>query len=73
MGGLTVPPPTAASFEGQTVGNGRPGPVFRRLTEAWMNLAGLDFVAQAHGYARQLPAWEEAEIRAVRGVEPVHA
>ena len=38
-----------------------------------MNLAGLDFVAQAHEYARRLPAWEEAEIRAARGVEPVHA
>ncbi|MDE2928094.1 MAG: aminotransferase class IV [Acidobacteriota bacterium] len=63
----------AASFEGQTVGNGRPGPVFRRLTEAWMNLAGLDFVARAQEYARRLPAWEEAEMRAVRGVEPVHA
>ena len=31
----------AASFEGQTVGDGRPGPVFRRLTDAWMRLAGV--------------------------------
>ncbi len=81
MGDRNVPPPTAttyslvhaASFEGQTVGNGRAGPVFRRLTEAWMRLAGVDFVAQAHEYARQLPEWEEAEIRTVRGIEPVHA
>ncbi len=52
----------AASFEGQPVGDGRPGPVFRRLTEAWKELAGVDFVAQAHDYAQRLPAWEEQQL-----------
>ena len=52
----------AASFEGQPVGDGRPGPVFRRLTEAWKELAGVDFVAQARDYAQRLPAWEEQQL-----------
>jgi branched-chain amino acid aminotransferase len=48
----------AVSFEGQPIGDGRPGPVTRRLLEAWQQLAGLDFVAQAREYASRLPAWE---------------
>ena len=51
----------AASFEGQTIGDGQPGPVFRRLTEAWKELAGVDFVAQAHEYARRVLEWERRE------------
>ncbi|HEX4130452.1 MAG TPA: aminotransferase class IV [Pirellulales bacterium] len=35
------------SVDGQPVGDGRPGPVFRRLLEAWNIDAGLDIVAQA--------------------------
>jgi branched-chain amino acid aminotransferase len=47
------------TFEGQTIGSGGPGPVFSRLLEAWKQTAGIDFVAQAHGYAERLPAWEK--------------
>jgi branched-chain amino acid aminotransferase len=54
----------AATFEGQTVGDGKPGPVFRKLTEAWKRLAGVDFVAQAKDYAKRLPAWEERQKQA---------
>jgi len=50
-----------ATFEGQTVGDGKPGPIFRKLLEAWKELAGLDFVAQAHDYARRLPEWEQQQ------------
>jgi len=47
----------AASFEGQTVGDGEAGPIFKRLTEAWKEYVGIDFVAQANTYAEQLPNW----------------
>ena len=50
----------AASFEGQPIGDGRPGPVFGRLVEAWKRLAGVDFVAQAHQYAERVAEWEES-------------
>ena len=52
----------ARSFEGQPVGDGQPGPIFRRLTEGWKRTAGVDFVAQAHEYARRLTDWEKAEL-----------
>lgn len=45
------------SFEGQTVGDGAPGPVFQKLMAAWQELVGVDFVAQAHEYASRLEAW----------------
>lgn len=48
----------AVSFEGQTIGDGKPGPVFQRLMAAWQELAGIDFVTQAHGYAARLAKWE---------------
>ncbi|MSQ95503.1 MAG: branched-chain amino acid aminotransferase [Gemmataceae bacterium] len=51
----------AVSFEGQSVGDGRPGPVFRRLQDAWKNMAGVDFVAQAHDYAARLAGWEQRQ------------
>lgn len=47
----------ATTFEGQTIGNGTPGPIFGRLLEAWKQFVGIDFVAQAHDYANRLPAW----------------
>src|SRR5204862_501439 len=48
----------AASFEGQSVGDGKPGPIFLKPLEGWKRLAGVDFVAQAKEYAQGLPAWE---------------
>lgn len=51
----------AASFEGQTIGDGQPGPVFQRLTRAWQDHVGVDFVAQARDYAERLPAWEATQ------------
>lgn len=47
----------AVSFEGQAIGDGKPGPVFRRLMAAWKELAEVDFVAQAQDYAARLPEW----------------
>ncbi|MCA9028803.1 MAG: aminotransferase class IV [Planctomycetaceae bacterium] len=48
----------ATTFEGQQVGDGRPGPVFNQLLKAWKEHVGIDFVAQADNYAMRLPAWE---------------
>ena len=51
----------ATTFEGQMIGNGGPGPIFKRLLEAWKSRVGIDFVAQAGHYAEHLPAWEKAQ------------
>ena len=53
----------AASFEGQPVGAGEPGAVFKRLLGAWIDKAGIDFVAQAQDFARRLPEWESRQRR----------
>jgi branched-chain amino acid aminotransferase len=53
----------ASTFEGQRVGDGKPGPVVRKLTEAWKKKVGVDFVAQAKDYAQRLPAWEQKQQR----------
>jgi branched-chain amino acid aminotransferase len=56
----------ARSFEGQLVGDGRPGMVFQQLMQGWKRLAGVDFVSQAHEYARRLPDWEKKELEPLR-------
>jgi len=42
----------ATRFDGQPVGTGRPGPVYRRLLAAWSEAAGFDIAAQARHHAR---------------------
>lgn len=51
----------AVTFEGQPVGAGHPGPIFQRLLDAWKGAVGIDFVAQAHDYAKRLPNWERRQ------------
>jgi len=41
----------ATRLDGRPVGDGRPGPVFRRLLSAWNELAGIDIAAQARHHA----------------------
>lgn len=41
------------------MGDGKPGPVFERLMEAWEELVGLDFVAQARAYESRMVEWEK--------------
>lgn len=48
----------ARSFEGQLVGDGGLGPVCQRLMDAWRELAGIDFVAQARAYEERWEEWE---------------
>ena len=49
----------AATFEGRTVGDGQPGPVYEKLMDAWKQEVGIDFVAQAHDFAARLRQWEK--------------
>ena len=49
----------AATFEGQMVGDGGPGPVYQKLMDAWKQEVGIDFVAQARDYAARLGQWEK--------------
>jgi branched-subunit amino acid aminotransferase/4-amino-4-deoxychorismate lyase len=39
--------------DGQAIGNGRPGPMYRRLLAAWNDLVGVDIAAQARQCAPQ--------------------
>lgn len=39
-------------INGQVIGNGKPGPIFRRLLEAWSRLVGLDIMEQISGVSR---------------------
>lgn len=52
----------AATFEGRPVSDGAPGPVFRKLIDAWKHLVGIDFVAQAADYTTRLEAWEAQQL-----------
>ena len=51
----------ATTFEDQPVGDGRPGPVFRKLLDAWKAKVGVDFVAQANDYAGRVAEWEQRQ------------
>jgi branched-chain amino acid aminotransferase len=53
-----------SKFNGSKVGDGVPGPITRRLTEAWKRLAGMDFVEQMQRYAAR--AAQEAAPMAAR-------
>lgn len=50
-----------ASFEGQKIADGKPGPIFSRIRDAWIDDVGCDFVAQAHAYAAEMDAWQASE------------
>jgi branched-chain amino acid aminotransferase len=43
----------ATRVEGQPVGEGVPGPLFRRLLSAWIGVAGIDIAAQAARFAQR--------------------
>ena len=49
------------SFEGQTVGDGDPGPICKQISNAWKKQVGIDFAEQARSYAQLLPAWQEQQ------------
>jgi len=40
-------------FNGRAIGDGRPGPTYRRLLASWSDLVGLDVAAQARRFARR--------------------
>jgi branched-subunit amino acid aminotransferase/4-amino-4-deoxychorismate lyase len=39
--------------DGRAIGDGRPGPMYRRLLKAWSEMAGLDVAAQARRFANR--------------------
>ncbi len=45
-------------FNFQPVGDGRPGPVYRRLLGAWSKEVGVDIAAQAREYAQLADTWQ---------------
>ena len=44
-------------FDFQSIGDGKPGPVYHRLLNAWPAEVGVDISAQAEGYARLEKTW----------------
>ncbi len=44
-------------FDFQPVGAGRPGPIYRRLIDAWSEEVGVDIPAQAREYAKRAKSW----------------
>ena len=44
-------------FDFQPVGTGRPGPIYRRLIDAWSEEVGVDIPAQAREYADRAKSW----------------
>ena len=45
-------------FNFQPVGAGKPGPLYRRLLDAWSAEVGLDIPAQARQYAELAKTWK---------------
>ncbi|WP_166828280.1 aminotransferase class IV [Thalassoroseus pseudoceratinae] len=54
------------TFQQCAIGDGRPGPVYRRLQTAWKSFVDVDFVAQAHNFANRRKEWLEREATAGR-------
>ena len=44
----------ATRFNGSPIGDGTVGPIYRRLTDAFIEDVGVDFIAQAKSYARRM-------------------
>jgi len=65
---------TATSFaimpvtklNGHAVGDGKPGPLTKKLIEAWSTMVGVDIVAQADEYAEWAARMEQAAAMAAR-------
>lgn len=53
------------SFEGTKLEASCPGPITRRLSEAWQKHIGVDFIAQAQDFAQRLIPWREKEQAAL--------
>lgn len=45
-------------FDFQPVGDGKPGPIYRRLLAAWSEEVGVDIAGQAREYARLKDTWK---------------
>ena len=45
-------------FEFQPVGDGKPGPIYRKLLAAWSEEVGVDIAAQAREYSKAARTWK---------------
>ncbi len=52
----------ATGFDGKSIGTGRPGPMFRRLLNAWSRGVGLDIAAQARAILGDRPRAQDAAL-----------
>ena len=52
--GFTVMP--CVKVLGRALADGRPGPVTKRIIDAWCDLVGLDFIAQARQWLQEIGA-----------------
>jgi branched-chain amino acid aminotransferase len=53
-------------LNGRPVGDGRPGPLTKRLIEAWSTMVNVDIVAQADEYAARVAEMEQPAALAAR-------
>jgi hypothetical protein len=44
-------------FNFQPIGNGKPGPIYQNLLEAWSTEVGIDISNQANRYAKLSEVW----------------
>ena len=51
----------ATTFEGQSIGDGKAGPVYKKIKRAWEEMVGVDFLAQARTYESRMDAWKAKE------------
>ena len=45
-------------FESRPVGDGTPGPIYRKVLAAWSEEVGVDIVGQARDYAKLAGTWK---------------
>jgi branched-chain amino acid aminotransferase len=50
----------ATQINGLDIGDGKPGPMFRRLIDAWSEEVGIDIISQTKAFAAEVSATEPA-------------
>jgi branched-chain amino acid aminotransferase len=59
----------ATHINGLDVGDGKPGPMFKRLMDAWSEDVGLDIIAQTKAFAAEVSATQPAGTSTYRFVQ----
>ena len=45
-------------FDFHPIGSGNPGPIYKKLLNAWSDEVGVDITGQARDYAKLLKTWK---------------